>query len=79
MGRKTKKQLAKEEITLKQDQKQASLFFKPTASVSVPRALSPKRRPLQDISPNANRTLKVNLESSPFKVFLFFNCSLIYI
>ena len=79
MGRKTKKQHADEAIILKQNQKQAALFFKPTASVSGPRALSPKRRPLQDISPCANRTLKVNLESSPFNVFLFFNCSLIYI
>ena len=80
MGRKTKKQLAKEAITLKQAQKQASLVFKRSGvSVSGPRALSPKRRPLQNISPNANRTLKVNLESSPFKVFFSFNCSLIYI
>jgi hypothetical protein len=83
MGRKSKKQLAKEERTLKQDQKRAALFFKPRDTtgdtVSVPRAPSRSKPPLQDISPNANRSIKVDLESSPLKVFLFFNCSLIYI
>jgi hypothetical protein len=81
---KTNKQRAKEAITLKQAQRQASLFFKrrdPGVSVSVPRAISPQRSrpPLQDISPNANKSLVIDLESSPFKVFFSFNCSLIYI
>jgi hypothetical protein len=73
MGRKTKKQLAIEENTLKQYQKQAALFFKQRDTVSVPRAPSRSRPPLQDISPNANRSIKADLESSPFKVFFSFN------
>ena len=73
MGRKTKQQLAIEENTLKQYQKQAALFFKQRDTVSVPRAPSRSRPPLQDISPNANRSIKADLESSPFKVFFSFN------